>query len=89
MDEVPVIWKFVVNPWLPVEMPLDADLLSVGTQGDELVMWAAINPNRPTRSRRIHVVPTGGHMPTLARTYVGTAQFDNGLVMHVFDGGYE
>lgn len=87
MDD-PVIWKYVVKPYQKVKMPLYAELLSVGVQGTDVVVWAAVHPGQEMGARQIEVVPTGGMMPTLAKAHLGTVQFPSGLVFHIFDGGY-
>jgi hypothetical protein len=88
-----VIWKFVLRPWSPfVDVPPNAQLLSVGAQGDDIVAWLLCDPDLTRRvSRRLFAHPTGAPLiPAIVNSdaqFVGTVQMDNGLVFHIFDAG--
>lgn len=88
------VFKYKLRPVavLFVEMPVSAQILSVGVQDDEIVLWALLpNSDSPTRPRSISVVGTGWVIPNHIdlRTFIGTVQIpSNGLVFHVFDGGF-
>ncbi len=86
----PVIWKFTLRPWsIFVDLPKGAEVLSVGAQGPDVVVWAMINPDALRVKRKLAALPTGQPVPPALREtrFVGTAQMDDGLVFHVFDGG--
>jgi hypothetical protein len=68
------------------EMPIGARILHVGAQGDEVCVWALVNPSHGTEYRRIDAYGTGHDVPLDPGRYLGTAQMDNGLVFHLFDG---
>jgi hypothetical protein len=84
------IWKFTLRPWSAfLDMPRAAQLLSAGAQGDDVVVWAAVDPNAERVQRVVTAVPTGHRLPPIVTGggFVGTVQMDDGLVFHVFDGG--
>lgn len=86
------IYKYIVPPprdgVSTIEMPRRAEPLSVGIQGDEIVLWASVDTEEPMVPHRIGVFATGGY-PALERLrtstrFLGTVQFPGPLVFHVF-----
>ena len=72
-----------------VEMPTGSRLLSVGEQEGQLILWVAVDTNKPTISRCIVIVGTGNPAKNIVDSpFIGTVQMSNGLVWHVFDEGY-
>lgn len=73
-----------IEDYPEVQMPLAAELLHVGEQNGDLVVWARVNPSLPIVTRRFCVT---GHVDL--GIHVGTVQMRdtlrNGLVFHVFD----
>jgi hypothetical protein len=51
-----------------VMIPNNAKILSVGAQGDSLMLWAEVNPDRSEVPRRFEVFGTGHEI----REYMGT-----------------
>jgi hypothetical protein len=85
-----VVWKFELRPWsVFMDVPEGATLLSVGAQRGDVVVWALCDPEARKVRRLLAAHPTGVELPRALRgtTFVGTAQMDDGLVFHVFDGG--
>ena len=80
------IWKFTIRPSGRTEMPMGARILYVGAQGDEVCVWALVNPSHGAEYRAIHAYGTGHPTASDPGLYLGTAQMDNGLVFHLFDG---
>ena len=85
-----VIWKFGVSHLglVGIPMPPNACPISAGAQGDDLVVWAIVEPceRHEFVDHLIEVVPTGASVPR--GNHLGTVTFANGaLVWHVFDGG--
>lgn len=84
------VWKFPVPfhaaPHPYIEMPLSAEVLSVGVRGGEVYVWALVDPDDPARTnRRIAFWPTGGPVPENC-AFIGTAFAEEGLyVWHVFE----
>lgn len=84
------IHKFKVRPGDYTMMPKDAEVLSVGQQGADIVCWALVNEGWPADgARKILSGGTGHKFPEYCGQFVGTVQMDNGLVFHFFDLGYE
>ena len=71
-----------------IEMPANAVPLSVGQQGDKLMLWALVDTRNLDRDRKFHVYGTGWPIEPYERlgAFVGTIQCHNGLVYHVFEG---
>lgn len=70
-----------------VTMPADARILCVQTQrGDQVCLWAEVNPNAKLASRTIEMFGTGHAMDESSRIYIGTVQIAGGvLVFHVYE----
>jgi putative transposon-encoded protein len=70
-----------------IEMPVDANLLTVQLQNGNLKLWAAVDSNIMTK-RSIIILGTGHKINYIPKKYIGTFQMMNGkLVFHVFDDG--
>ena len=70
-----------------IGMPTGAEILSVGEQNGELVMWARVNPDNPHGLRNIVIKGTGHPIGAheLGR-FIGTVIMLGGrLVWHVFE----
>jgi hypothetical protein len=70
-------------------MPSRAEILTAQMQGDELVLWALVNPNiEHTEVRVIEIFATGSFMselkPAQKRKYITTFQI-GWFVGHVFE----
>jgi len=89
------VWKYdlAVTDVQEVMMPSGAALLHVGIQHPNegrlrwIQLWAWVDREEPTCSRRIAVVGTGNPAPPMNEArYVGSVQ-DGPFVWHIFDGG--
>jgi hypothetical protein len=87
-----LVWKFPLDPAYAspyeVRMPKGADMLTAAMQGDTLCVWAMVDPQAETVTRRFWVIGTGmsigtGPFEQPNMRYVGTA-LENFLVWHVF-----
>lgn len=68
-----------------IDMPKNARVLSVQTQGGLPRIWALVNPELPVETRRFHWRGTG-HTVADGDVYIGTIQLADGqLVFHLFD----
>ena len=83
------IFKYVVpltsNP--EIEMPYHAKPLSMGFQGETLMLWALVDPDKyPTIKHRFRFLMTGENIedPLSIGTFIGTVT-KNDIVMHLFD----
>lgn len=82
------VWKFTTigpheQPQLMM-MPAFADILSVGVQGGDIVLWAAVEPDAVIESRMIAVIGTGWDVPEGKKKFLGTVQVGE-FVFHAFD----
>lgn len=80
------IWKFQLErrEVQTIGMPAGAMVLHVGIQEGEIMLWAAVDPDRPTVGRNFAIVGTGQPCPTPAEAeYHGTV-FDGPFVWHIF-----
>lgn len=94
------VWKFALTEPTAtgrvfVDLPASARPLSVGLQGDEMVVWALCDPEQEaelhmqvTGPRRFIVANTGDEIPGFPEgaRFLGTLTTDNGIVWHVWDG---
>ena len=80
------IWKFKVDRTEVVLLPEGAKVLSVGVQGNDLVLWALVNPKaKSVEALNLKVIPTGDMIPDgEVLDFIGTVHFPGPLVFHVF-----
>lgn len=67
-----------------ISVPTGARVLHCGLQGNDICVWAAVNPAAAHVERRCYVFATGEAFADRLEAYVGTIQMSNGLVFHVF-----
>jgi hypothetical protein len=80
------IWKYVLSQEIELDMPYGAQILSVREQGEDLCLWALLDPKAPTTKRRFAVYGTGWDVLPGAMQYIGTGHLRGGaLVFHVFE----
>jgi len=83
------VYKYLLDlvDYQAVPLPAGAEILSVAEQLSGLVMWAKVDPARPTVPRDIIIKGTGHPITNdeLGR-FIGTALMYGGtLVWHVFE----
>jgi hypothetical protein len=83
------IWKYELTPGkLSIEMPKDAEILSVQMQNDIPCVWALVNPENKVKEKVIEIFGTGHemHCDGISRKFIGTFQMHGGLlVFHLFE----
>lgn len=85
------IWKYILDSAeveQEIEMPMDAEILTVQIQGDKTCMWALVNTDLQLRKRIFEVYGTGHSLShsNQKRKYIGTYQLMEGaLVFHLFE----
>ncbi len=82
------IWKFQLKTTdeQTVEMPANAEILSVQTQSGIPCIWAMVNPKNEKVSRVFHIFGTGHAIPKADRKFIGTYQPEGGVfVFHLFE----
>lgn len=85
------IWKYEARGGgdrFSLEMPKGARALSAGIQGQDIVIWAAVDPDEPAVRHDFAVHGTGHNVPdeNAAASFLTTI-FMGPLVFHVFDLG--
>lgn len=81
-----VVYKYPVTfgPQI-IEMPKDAEILTVQLQRGEPQLWALVDPKLPVKHRLITIVGTGQSVQGNVR-YIGTFQLEYGnFVFHAFE----
>jgi hypothetical protein len=85
------IWKYILEAVDQqfLELPLHTEILSVANQGDNIVLYALVNPEiKTTKNHRIEVYGTGHQIQDSNLSdlkFLGTVLMYNGsLVFHVF-----
>jgi hypothetical protein len=83
------IWKFMLRPAAvqTIRMPKGSEVLTAQVQGEELCLWAMVDPDNLMEDRMFLIVGTGHNMPEVFGRYVATVQMENGLLIwHIFEG---
>lgn len=87
---VHAIWKYTITPTTTlVEMPRNAQILSVCVQANRMILYAKVIPGNDNKSRRINIYETGeefdGGLMNEQR-FIGTCMLNDGnYVCHVFE----
>jgi hypothetical protein len=83
------IWKFQLETTdiQQIEMPADAEILTIQTQDDKPCIWALVSADAPIRKVAFEIFGTGHPVPKNGkRKYIGTYQLSGGaLVFHCFE----
>lgn len=80
------IWKFQLVGEQPVEMPIGAQILTLGVQFEFPCLWALVDPTARKEWRHFKLYATGAAMPAEPGVYRGTLGLKGGgLVVHVFE----
>lgn len=81
------IFKYVLArvPRQILTLPDGAQILSVDRQFENLVLWAAVDPERPVVRRVFHTALTGEDVPDNGE-HLATVKFNDGaFIVHVFE----
>ena len=86
-------YKLPLDDYVKVIMPKDAEIISVGEQEQELVIWAVVDSTAiEHRNKEFRIAGTGhplsrnlSNRPDEKLLFIGTVQHSNGLVWHVFE----
>jgi hypothetical protein len=83
------VWKFPLPApcdHFTLEMPVGAFPLRVAMQGNTPCLWARVNPEHPTETRRFRWAGTGHPLEDSVGRYVDTFEMHGGaLVFHIFE----
>lgn len=83
-----IIYKYTlkVETCQGIEMPLDAQILTVQGQNDNAVMWCLCEKGSGNVTRKFSVITTGSTFNANNCKYIATFQTDGGsFVGHVFE----
>lgn len=90
------IYKYEITAGFnSIDMPYDAEILRIGTQGDKPQLWALVDTEHPNEARKFYPFGTGWNIEeTLKKVnphlnldkYIGTFEISAfGLVFHLFE----
>ena len=83
-----VVYKYILQmaDLQEVELPEDAEILSVQLQHGGLTLWAYVTPGLPEVPRVIEILTTGNEVADYVREFISTVQLaDGSLVYHFFE----
>ena len=80
-------YKLEVIDKQKITLPLNSQILTVQTQGDDVCMWVLIDKGQGIEEMNvIEIIGTGHLMSHDKRKYINTFQLNDGaLVFHVFE----
>ena len=83
------IWKYEldITDSQTLEMPINADILTVQIQRETAQLWALVNPELSKENRYIQIYGTGHNVTEdLDLKYISTIQLQSGdLIFHIFE----
>lgn len=82
------IWKYMlsITDAQALQMPAGARVLTAAMRHGQLCVWALVDVNAPTESRRVYVRGTGHTFTGREGAYIASVQQAHGeFVWHVFD----
>ena len=85
------IWKYPLKLTVGqnISFPIGAEFLTVQVQGDNICLWALVDPEADTEIRFIEIFGTGspvGYDKGVSRKYISTFQMQGGLfIYHAFE----
>jgi len=85
------IWKFQfeVDDNIEIEMPMGAEILTVGIQHGIPCLWALVDTEKDKIKRKFELYGTGHPVSERHKKYIGTFQTREGyLVFHLFEQSF-
>jgi hypothetical protein len=81
------VWKYTLDhDDITAVMPKGAEILSVMAQGDDVCMWALVDPNAEKERRRFLTFGTGHPIPEGRMKSLGSVSLHGGrLIVHAFE----
>jgi len=85
------IWKYEMGITVKqkLEMPVNAEILTVQIQEGKPCLWALVDPNEKKEIRTFETFGTGSPIycdMEIDRKYIGTCQlYDGSLILHIFE----
>jgi hypothetical protein len=91
MKTIKTIYKYElqITDEQGINMPIGAEILTAQMQGENLQLWALVDPDRDIKKRFFEVIGTGHDVTCFSNTerkYISTVQLSGGkLIFHVFE----
>ena len=82
------IWKYNIDTIdrQTIQMPRNAEILTVQTQNGSPCLWVRVNTSSPDEIRKIEICGTGRELPKSSWSYIGTYEIaGDALGYHVFE----
>lgn len=84
------VWKgTLLSPRTVLHLPKGAQVLSVGVQGSQIVLWAEVNPANECEDRVFNAINTGAQLPPDRLSFYGTVHVggveDAPIVWHIYE----
>jgi hypothetical protein len=82
-----VIWKYPVElrERQSIPMPEGAEILRFDAQGEQPMLWALVDPQKPPEPRHLRLAGTGHPISENGLKYIGSC-FQGPFVWHLFEG---
>ncbi len=83
-----IVWKYQLpmDDFVILQLPQGAAVLCIKVQYAAPVLWALVDPSKPTESRRFRCYGTGHKLLDKGQLYIDTVLLDNDkLVLHYFE----
>lgn len=80
-------YELLIVPVQQISLPENAKIMTVQFQGNQLCLWAMVNPHSYDEYRYIRIAATGEKITDESDLkYINTVQqFDGELIWHVFE----
>lgn len=82
-----IIYKYQLNyaPEQTLQLPADAEVLTLGNQRNGLFIWVLVDPTREKIDRKIRCFPTGEMINVNPGEFLGSAKtFNEDFIWHFF-----
>ncbi len=79
-------YRLEITGFQKIELPLNAEILTVQFQHDQLCLWALVDSDSATEEREIKISGTGHPIVNTNLKFIASVQeLDGNLVWHVFE----
>ncbi len=80
-------YELEITPFQEIKLPIDAEILSVQMQHQQLCLWVLVDPEKTKQTKKICIAGTGHPIiDTDFLKYIGTVQQLAGhIIWHVFE----
>ncbi len=83
------VYKYLIRPVsrsivIPVELPIEAKVLTIGEQKDDIYLWAEVDVEAEIETTYLMGVPTGGEPPKAGNSHFLSTVFIYEFVLHFY-----